>query len=155
MRKHSLNSAIYALALLLAIACGKDNNDNGNNNNPVTPGGADITSYDQIASAHDRTELVGKTVSLDTVPVARVVGTYTFWIGDTGSGIPVVRQDRINGPVSSHVQANHHARVVGTIRLASAVDANDQMWRSINSDERRDIENAKVFIRADRVEPQP
>jgi hypothetical protein len=155
MKRMMARPAVWAVALLLAAACGKEND---NNNNPVggggTPGsGAEITRVEQLTSASDRNSLVGKTVTLDSAPVTDVVGTYTFWIGGRNSGIPVVRQDRINGPVTTHVRPGGRARIIGTVRLASAVESGDQMWRSINSDERRDIEGAKVFIRADRVEP--
>ena len=145
---------VWVMAILLAVACGKDNSNN--NNNPVTPGGGaspEYTSIQEVLRESDRRNLVGKTVDLRETEVRSVVGTYTFWVGDRFTAIPVVRGDRIAGPVSTHVRPGGRARIRGTLRLVDRVEEGNPMWDKVNENERKEILNAGVYILAEKVEP--
>jgi hypothetical protein len=158
MRKFKKGCSFGAFlgCLLMALACGKSN-DNTGTDSPATPApnGPTTTSLhstSEIASTADKRSLVDRAVDISDAKVQSVVGTYVFWAGeDSHTAIPVVRNDRINGPVTEHVKPGEHAAITGRIRLVDATAATDPMWDHISESERRDIGDAKVFIAAEKV----
>jgi hypothetical protein len=145
---------VVAICLFLALACGKSDSDKNGTGTPTPNPAPDSTlrSTSDIASAADKRSLVDRPVDITDAKVQSVVGTYVFWAGDdTHTAIPVVRIDRINGPVNEHVKSGEHAAITGRIRLVEATSSTDPMWDHINDSERRDINDAKVFIAADKV----
>lgn len=148
--KSSLNrisklGTVGLLALFLTVSCGKDDTI------VQTGPEASITDINVLASAPDRTTLVGKKVDLSGATVQTVVGTYVFWAGDPHTAIPVVREDRMNGNVTEHVRAGERVRVTGVVRLLETVPSTDKLWDKITDQERRDILSSRVYIAADKV----
>lgn len=137
------------MMLILALGgCGKDNSTAGTPG-AVTP--TTITDLSTITQAADRRALVGRKVEIPNAQAQQVVGTYVFWAGDTHSAVPVVRLDRMRGPVAEHVKRGAQVGMSGTVRLLSSVSATDPLWTHVNERERNDMLGAIVYIAADNV----
>lgn len=146
MRKPSY--VFFFLLVLLVAACGKDKNAS---QNPTTESQT-ITSLDQITQTPNRESLVGRKVEIASVRGQRPTGTYVFWAGEGHDSVPVVRFDRMHGPVSEHVTEGARVRISGTVRDVRNTPDNDPMWDKINDRERADIKSAIIYIGADTVQ---
>ncbi len=142
-------SAVSVLFVLLG--CGKDNGIGTGNGNETQGGNNTISELTVISSTADKRSLVGRKVSIADAPVDEVVGNYVFWAGDTHSGVPIVREDKMRTPVVEHVRRGDRVRVLGTVRLLESVPVSDLMWDKVNENERRDILAAQVYIAAESV----
>ncbi len=134
-----------SLTLVLAVGCGKDGEG-------IAPAKPAISNIDEITGAADRRSLVGSRVDIPSAPAQAVVGNYVFWAGGANQAVPVVRMDKIKGPVKESVRKGDTVRMSGVVRLTSAVSATAPMWDKINDSERADINNAIVFIEADTIQ---
>ena len=143
-----------ALALacaLVATGCGKDKTK-PSDDQVTRETAAAISDVFAIVGAADRRELVGRTVDINDTRVQAVVGNFVFWVGDERNQIPVVRQDKLKGPVLRHVKVGDSVRLGGVVQMSSNIAANDRIWENVNEKERRDIEAANVYIGADTVD---
>lgn len=147
MKKHLLAS--LAFPLLLVISCGKDN---GASNSPTSPA-ATITDMTTITQTADRRSLVGRKVEVGATQVEDPVRQYVFWAGVNNAAIPVVRRDKLNGPVASHVRKGSVVKLSGTIRLVETIPATDRLWEGIANrpNELAAVKAAIVYIDADAV----
>jgi hypothetical protein len=134
---------IFLSAAFMLSSCGKD--DKGATT-------ATVTDINSILQASDRTTFVGQAVNVDNVTVDSVVGTYVFWAGSSHSGVPIFRKDRLEGTATERVQRGDKVRINGTVRLVDTVPATDPLWEMVSVEEKADIQNAKVFISADKVQ---
>src|SRR4051812_31205599 len=124
MQKPSV--ALLSLALFLVIGCGHDNAAN-----TTSPEQATITDMSTLTTAADRRKLVGAKVDVPNARAEQVVGTYFFWVGQGHAAVPVVRGDKLKGPVQEHVRAGDTLRITGTVRLLENVPATDPTWDHI------------------------
>ena len=135
-----------AVALLfLILGCGKDNASE------VQPAMETITDISVISNTADRRTLVGRQVDIPEAPITSVVGNYLFWAGETHTAVPVVREDKMRGPVTEHVRPGGRAHIKGTVRLLETVPDDDLMWDRITPEEKSDILGARVYIAAESV----
>lgn len=141
MRKY--HHLLLSLMVFLVFACGKDEKKE----QPQPP----IADMSTVTSAPDKRTMVGRRVEIPNAQVQQVVGTYFFWAGEQHSAIPVVRGDKLKGPVKEHVKKGDRVRISGTVRLLENVPAADPMWDKINESERRDILAALAYIHADDI----
>lgn len=148
MKQLNLKFLYLVLFFVIGIVgCGEDKE--GKSGPAAAPA---ITSLDEITGTADRRELVGRSVSIEDGTVQAVVGNFIFWGGDNHNQIPVVRLDKMAGPVSQHVRAGDKVRIFGTVRLAESVPDSDRMWETVTEAEKADIKNATVYVAADRVQ---
>ena len=146
--KTIFHSFIFTIAALTMLSgCGKD----GDKTAPVTTEPA-LTQLSDIVGAPDRRGLVGRQVDINNAPVQGVVGNYVFWAGEATGQIPVVREDKLKGPITEHVRTGEKIRMVGTIQLVSNIAANDRIWETVNATEKAQILSATVYIAADSVQ---
>lgn len=138
-------TGILIALLSLLPGCGEDKS--GNNNSA-----SDITSIESIVAEPDRRAIVGRSVSIEEATVTGVVGNYVFWAGDPRNQIPVVRLDKMKGPVSKHVVKDARVRIYGVVRLTEGVSGSDPMWDLINETEKAQIQAATIYIAADTVQ---
>lgn len=144
---------IYSLTILLLfiISCGKDN---GASTNPAGPGGpAAITDMATITQTADRRTLIGRKVEVGATQVEDPVRQYVFWAGVNNAAIPVVRRDKLNGPVTTHVRKGSVVRLSGTIRLVETIPVTDRLWEGIANRpaELNAVKAAIVYIDAEAV----
>lgn len=140
-------TSIVALSVAFLSSCGKE----GEQVNPLKEPAA-IKQLSEIQATPDRTTLDNRKVELASVAVGDVVGTYTFWAGDSSIQIPVVRGDRLKGPVEDHVRKGERVSLNGIIkRVPNPIPTKDTQWSSLNDKERADIASASIYILAERV----
>ena len=147
MKIISMTMITTLAAITLLSGCGKD----GDKASPATSDPA-LTQITDIVGAPDRRGLVGRQVDIGNAPVQGVVGNYIFWAGEATGQIPVVREDKLKGPVSEHVRLGEKVRMVGTIQLVSNIASNDRIWEKISETEKAQIISATVYVAADSVQ---
>lgn len=138
-------SVLFATFFVL-MGCGKDGEITTN------PAAQPVTSIRDVTQAGDRREFIGRSVEISSADAQTVVGNYVFWAGDDHSALPIVRGDKIAGPVTGHVKRGDRVRVTSTVRLLSEVASTHQMWETVSEKERQDILGAIVYIDADKVQ---
>ncbi|GEM_PF-4103064 len=146
MKAFLRSQMVLAMACLFVVSCGRDKEQGAS---PVQAPA--LSSVADIAAAPDRRELVGRSVDITDAHVRGVVGNFFFWVGDERSQIPVVRLDKLRGPVTQHVRQNNSVALVGTVQLTSNIGADDRLWELVNEKERREIEAANVYVGAESV----
>lgn len=148
----AIQSIMAAGLLVLAVGCGKDAAKPADDASKPA-----ITDISAVTGAADRRSLVGRRVDISSAPAQQVVGNYVFWSGGVNSAVPVVRMDKIKGPVTEHVKKGDRVRLSGVIRLMSEVPESHKMWETakggkISESRRADMIGAIVYIEADVVQ---
>lgn len=144
----AISLAMFAMFAIMSLSgCGKDETSA---NQPEVQ--AAITDLNEIASSPDRRALIGRSVQTTNAVVRGVVGNYVFWAGDERNQIPVVRMDKMLGPVTEHVREGSIVKIIGTVRLVETVAESDPMWETVNENEKTEVKGAVVYVAGDKIE---
>jgi hypothetical protein len=147
MKKLNYSVTVLALSIFVLFGCGSDDKKEAKNPTEMPA----ITDINELANAPDKRSQVGRKVEVESARVQQVVGNYVFWAGEGQPGIPVVRQDKIRGPVTEHVSRGGRVRMNGTVRLLESVAATDPLWDKISESEKQAMKNAVVYVDAEKV----
>jgi len=113
-----------------------------------------ITSIDEISSATDKTALVGRKVEFSAAPVRDVVGDYVFWVNEGTSATPVTLEAELRGygkEGNISIRKGDRLKISGTVRLVSALPADDGFWKLIDADEKTEIEALGIYVAGESV----
>lgn len=123
---------------------------------PASLGPAEpIMELEEILEEREKRNLLGRDVALWRVPVDRVVGDYTFWIGSRERGpVPVVllgEQTSRQPEPQSAINRGDTLAIIGTVRAVREVRHLDELWAMDEAEWHR-IDQATIYISAIRVE---
>ncbi len=114
-----------------------------------------VMDLDEILHEHEKRNLLGRDVALWRVPVERVVGDYTFWVGfDEDRRVPVVLLGEQAGrqkETQTDVNRGDTLAVFGTVRSVREVRHLDEVW-AMDEAEWESVEEAIIYVSAIRVE---
>lgn len=114
-----------------------------------------VMDLDEILQEHEKRNLLGRDVALWRVPVERVVGNYTFWVGsDATRRVPVVLLGELTSrqqEAETAVQPGDTLAVFGTIRAVREVRHLDEAW-AMDEEEWERVQQAVIYVSAIRVE---
>ena len=140
---------ILFLAAGVLVGCGKETGS-GDGETKVPP----IGNIGEIVQTQDKVQLVGRTAEINNVTVTDVPGNYVFWVGGVNGSIPVVLESELYGQSADgdlQIRQGQTLAITGTIRLVSAVSNSDKMWDKIDRQEKDDLDQAKVYLGAQKV----
>lgn len=114
-----------------------------------------VMDLDELVQEREKRNLLGRDVALWRVPVERVVGDYTFWVGsDEERRVPVVllaEQASRQEEHQSEVNRGDTLAVFGTVRAIREVRLLDEVW-AMEAEEWASVLQATIYISAIRVE---
>lgn len=114
-----------------------------------------LMELDDLLQEREKRNLLGRDVALWRVPVERVVGDYTFWVGsDDERRVPVVllgEQASRQEEHQSEVNRGDTLAVFGTVRAIREVRLLDEVW-AMEDEEWASVLTATIYISAIRVE---